>query len=76
MKLNEKGFDEEYYEMMKDDYYISKHSSEIDNLWKYILLNKISLVTTIDDEDAFADIYTDLGHTKKNGFGRFKRKKE
>lgn len=71
------GFDDHHYEMVKEDFYLLKHSSEIDDLWKYVLLNKMTLVTVIDDGelDAFADIYTELAHTKKNAFTCFRKRR-
>lgn len=74
---NDTGFDKQYYEMVKEDFHLLKHSSNIDALWKYVLLNKMTLVTIIDDDeaDAFADIYTELAHTKKNAFTCFKKRK-
>lgn len=74
MRPNKSGLDDEFCYLTSDDFYLILRSEHIDSFWKHILLNKITLVS-LGDEDAFADIYSEISHTKKNGFSCFKKRR-
>lgn len=74
MNPNNLGFDEEFIYLTKSDYRLMLHSDRLDNFWEYLKLNK-ALLVSLNKIEGYADEQSELQHSKKNGFGLFKKRR-
>lgn len=74
---DEPKFDKEFFYIVKNDHDLNKKINEIDDIWKYVFLNKVGLVEleVLGEKEAFMDLHSELAFSKKNGFSSFKKRR-